>query len=140
MHWSIFAALGPLLLFCLLTVVLVQVVRRMCRKSIRAILADQAVVVTFDYGGPDLADLLNLENRLAEALDEIGGECDGHVMSGDLRQGTLHLFGGDAEAILAAVREILESEDCIRNPVATLRFGLPGYGPPERVVRLTPEE
>ena len=39
--------------------------------------------------------------------------------------GTLYMYGPDADALFAAVKPVLASAACIRNVVATLRYGPP---------------
>src|SRR5579871_6659474 len=101
-------------------------------------MAEQAVIIRFTYQAADLDALYELEERLSEALEEAGvGECDGHDLAMDLSDAILYLYGPDAEALFDVARQYLEDADCVREAVATLRFGPPVDGVPERVVHLS---
>lgn len=57
----------------------------------------------------------------------------GNEIAADLSDGSLYMYGPDAEALLAVVRPLLASADCLRNARATLRYGPPEDGVLERV-------
>jgi hypothetical protein len=98
---------------------------------------EPAVIVRFDYGESNLDALHELEDRLTQALAKTDvGECDGNDVTPDLSKATLYLYGSDAEHIFAVAEPILVRAECVRNGMATLRFGPPEDGVPERVVRL----
>lgn len=100
-------------------------------------MAEQAVIVRFDYGASSLGPLHALEDRLSEAIAEAGeGECDGHDVTPDLRKATIYLYGPDAEFLFVVAQPVLEYAECVHNGVATLRFGPPQAGVREREVRL----
>ena len=90
-----------------------------------------AVLVRFAYGNTDLSRLFALEERLEEAIVKGGvGEFDGNEVATDGSDGTLYMYGPDADALFAAVRPILLATEFTRGARATLR-----YGPPEGGVR-----
>ena len=92
---------------------------------------EHAVIVQFAYGSTDLSRLFALEERLEAAIAEAGaGEFDGNEVASDGSDGTLYMYGPDADKLFAAVRPTLESADFMRGARARLR-----YGPPEDCVR-----
>lgn len=100
-------------------------------------MAEQAVLVKFDYTATTLDALFRLEDRLSDAIAEAGeGECDGHTVTPDLSKVIIYLYGPDAEFLFVVTQQILEYAECVHNAVATLRFGPPEDGVPERVVPL----
>ena len=101
-------------------------------------MSEHAVIVKFKYAGIDLEALHALEDKLTEAIEEAGGgECDGHDVTPDLREATIYLYGADAEFLFVVAQQVLENSDCVKDAVATLRFGPPEDGVPEREVRIT---
>lgn len=100
-------------------------------------MAEQAVIVTFTYADKSPQPLFSLEDRLREAIDTAGvGEFDGNELASDLSDGTLYMYGPDAEALFKVVRPLLSEAPCFRTATATLRFGPPADGVPERIVEL----
>ena len=92
---------------------------------------EHAVLVCFTYGSTDLSRLVALEEQLEQALGATGvGEFDGNEIAADGSEGTLFMYGPDADAILAAVRPALEAADFMQGARVQLR-----YGPPEEGVR-----
>jgi hypothetical protein len=93
-----------------------------------------AVVVHFDYAAESLDALFELEEQLEAAINAAGvGEFDGNEIAVDLSDGSLYMFGPDAEALLAVIRPVLASAECLRNAWVRLRFGPPEDDVPERV-------
>jgi hypothetical protein len=94
-------------------------------------MSEHAVIVRFEYGATDLDPLYELEDALTEVIESQGvGEYDGHEVAVDGSDGTLYMYGPDADRLFAAVKERLLATSVLRNAVATLR-----YGPPEDGVR-----
>jgi hypothetical protein len=94
-----------------------------------------AVMVRFDYGQTDLARLFELEDQLTAAIEASGvGLFDGDEIVTDGSDGTLFMYGPDADKLFEAVRPILTSTTIIRNLVATLRYGPPNEGARERKI------
>lgn len=90
-----------------------------------------AVLVHFMYGGTDLSSLYALEDQLEQVTADAGvGECDGHEIAVDGSDGTLYLYGPDADSLFAAIRPTLEATAFTKGARITLR-----YGPPEDGVR-----
>ncbi len=94
---------------------------------------DQAVIAHFDYAADSLDPLSRLEDRLEAAISGAGvGEFDGNEIAVDLSDGSLYMYGPDAEALFAVVRPVLATAECLRNVRVLLRFGPPEDGVPER--------
>jgi hypothetical protein len=100
--------------------------------------AEHAVVVTFDYGGStDLEPLFKLEGQLESAIGAARvGEYDGNEVAVDGSDGTLYMYGPDADKLFAAVRPVLEACPFMKGGVVKLRYGPPTDGVPEREVLL----
>jgi hypothetical protein len=98
---------------------------------------EHAVIAQFDYVGDSLDPLLAIEDQLETAIHAAGvGEFDGNEIAVDLSDGSLSMYGPDAEALFAVVRPILAEAKCLRNTRVTLRFGPPDDEVPERVEML----
>ena len=88
---------------------------------------DHAVIVHFDYGSTDLAPLFALQGQLEQTINDAGvGEFDGNEIAVDGSDGSLYMYGPDADRLFATVRPVLERSTAIRNAVATVRYGPPG--------------
>ena len=73
------------------------------------------MLVHFTYGSTDLSRLFSLEERLEQAINAAGvGEFDGNEVATDGSDGTLYMYGPDADALFAAVRPGLEATDFMR--------------------------
>ncbi len=100
-------------------------------------MTEQAVIVRFAYGQTDLDLLFELEDQLEATVVAAGvGELDGNEISADGADGTLYLYGPDADKLLEAVALVLASATCIHNVVATVRYGPPEDGVEEKVVSI----
>ena len=100
-------------------------------------MSDHAVIVRFDYGQTDLSPLYELEDQLIAAIESAEvGEFDGNEVAVDGSDGTLYMYGPDADRLFEVVRPVLASATCIRNAVATIRYGPPEDGVKEREVTI----
>lgn len=98
---------------------------------------EHAVLVRFSYGSTDLSDLNALEDRIEASLGgQALGQLDGNEMAADGSEGTLFLYGPDADALFAAIRPELEKTGFLKGAVATLRYGPPGEGVREAEIPL----
>lgn len=96
-----------------------------------------ALMVRFDYGQTDLSRLFELEDQLTAAIETAGaGMFDGDEIAVDGSDGTLFMYGPDADRLFEVVRPILASTIVIRNIVATLRYGPPEDGVKKREVAI----
>jgi hypothetical protein len=99
---------------------------------------EHAVIVTFAYGGStDLDPLFALERQLESTIAAArAGEYDGNEVAVDGSDGTLYMYGPDADKLFAAVRATLEACSFMKGAVVKLRYGPPADGVVEREVRL----
>ncbi len=99
-------------------------------------MSDHALIVSFRYGRRDLAALREVEARLEEAIKAAGaGEFDGDEIAVDGSDGSLYMYGPDADRLFAAVRPVLEATSFMRGATVRLRYGPPSGGAGEaRVV------
>jgi hypothetical protein len=101
-------------------------------------MSDHAVIVRFDYGQTDLGPLHELEDKLATAIESAAvGELDGNEVAVDGSDGRLYMYGPNADRLFDVVRPVLASATCIRNAVATIRYGPPEDGVEEKKIALT---
>jgi hypothetical protein len=110
------------------------------KSAIGAKPSEHAVIVTFGYGGStDLDPLFSLEKQLESNIAAArAGEYDGNEVAVDGSDGTLYMYGPDADKLFAAVRPTLEACSFMRGAVVKLRYGPPADGVSEREVRLAP--
>ena len=94
---------------------------------------DQAVLIDFSIDGllDPVSEIDTLETILNRTLGS-AGESDGHEIGGG--EGTIFLYGADAEKIFARVESVLKSNPLCKNARVTVRKG--GPGSPERTVQL----
>jgi len=85
---------------------------------------EQAVLVHFDYGSRDWAPFFQFEKRLEHAVAASGlGDYDGNELAVDGSDGTLYMYGPDADKLFAVVKPLLESSALLKHVVVTLRYG-----------------
>lgn len=83
-----------------------------------------SVIIWFNYGFDELEPLHALEDRLREAIAQAGvGMLDGHEINMDGSDGSLYMYGPNAEALYKAVKPVLEQVDFMKGATAQLRFG-----------------
>jgi hypothetical protein len=88
---------------------------------------EQAVIVKFKYGTRDLGPLFELEDQLIAAINAVrAGEFDGNEVATDGSDGSVYMYGPDADKLFEAVRPVLAAATCIHRAVATVRYGPPG--------------
>jgi hypothetical protein len=89
---------------------------------------DHAVLVNFDYiGSTDLTLLFALETKLEAAIDAAKvGEFDGNEVATDGSDGTLYMYGPDADRLFEIIKPVLEGCSFMRGARITLRYGSPG--------------
>lgn len=99
---------------------------------------EHAVIVAFAYiGSTDLEPLFALERQLESDIAAAkAGEYDGNEIAVDGSDGTLYLYGPDAEKLFAAIRPTLEACSFMKGARVKLRYGPPADGVPEREVQL----
>lgn len=101
---------------------------------------EHAVIIYFDnYGGTDLDRLHQVEDRLLEVIEKNGlGEYDGHEINVAGTDGTLYMYGPNADAIFEAIKPILFDVDWLKEAKVRLRYGPPEDGVKERRIKLQP--
>ena len=98
---------------------------------------EHAVIVNFGYGSADLEPVFALSERLEQAiLAASAGEFDGNEIAADGSDGSLYMYGPDADRLFAVVRPILESAAFLRAARVKLRYGPAGTGAREQVIAL----
>ena len=99
---------------------------------------EHAVLVYFDnYGSTDLGRLFELEDKIEMALTAAGvGKYDGNEIRVDGSDGTLFMYGPNADSIYEVIRPILISTDFTKNALVILRYGPPEEGVPRKEIRL----
>jgi hypothetical protein len=99
--------------------------------------SEHAVIAHFDYAEDSIEPLFDLEEELEDAIESAkAGEYDGHEIAVDLSDGTLYMYGPDADCLFAKVRSILAGALCLRNVRVVLRYGPPEDGVRERTLTL----
>ena len=89
--------------------------------------SEHAVIVRFAYGSTNLQPIFDLEDKLERAINAArAGQFDGNEVAADGSEGTLYMYGPDADRLFATVKPILESSSFMRGARVTLRYGPPG--------------
>jgi hypothetical protein len=109
------------------------------KSKITAKPIEHAVIVKFAYiGSTDLDPLFALEAQLESTITAARvGEYDGNEVAVDGSDGTLYMYGPDADKLFAAVRPVLEACSFMKGAVVKLRYGPPADGVREHEVRLS---
>jgi hypothetical protein len=88
---------------------------------------DHAVLVYFVYGSTDLSALFSIEKELERVIAHAGvGELDGNEIATDGSDGTLFMYGPDADVLFAAIGPTLEAVPFMKGARVVLRYGPPG--------------
>ena len=107
------------------------------KNAARNVRPREEVIVHFSYGSMNLQHLYALEDSLRMAISEASaGEYDGREMADDGSDGTLYVYGPDAEALYRAISPVLASCPFMRGATVTLQFGPPKRKTPKRVIEL----
>jgi len=103
---------------------------------------EEAVIVHFDHGQADWSAFFEFETELEHAIAKAAvGEYDGNELAVDGSDGSLYIYGPDADALYAIVEPRLLSATCLKNVVVTLRYGAAtDPAAREKEVRLGPSE
>ena len=98
---------------------------------------EQAVLVYFDYGSTDLSALFAVEEALERVIaDAKAGELDGNEIATDGSDGTLFMYGPNADALFAAIHPTLEAAPFMQGARVVLRYGPADADVPERTLTL----
>ena len=87
-------------------------------------LPKQAVIVEFHYGMDELDALHDLAMELISITEKEGvGIYDGHETNMDGTDGTLFMYGDNAEVLFKSVKSTLDRIDFLKGATAHLIFG-----------------
>lgn len=88
-------------------------------------MSDHSVIIYFDYCfGNDLDPLFELSDQLSAAIENNGtGYFDGNEINMDGDDGSLYMYGPNAEDLFKSVKPILEKTKIMSKMEAVLRFG-----------------
>ena len=85
---------------------------------------EHSVIITFQYGLEEIDPIYDLVDKLSKILSETNiGNCDGHEIAMDNSDGSIYLYGSNAEILFKAIKPTLDSTSFLRGANATLRFG-----------------
>jgi len=92
-------------------------------------LSEHAVIIYFNYNKQNLEPLHLLEDKLEEIVTANAvGIYDGHEITINLSNGTLFLYGPNAERLFQVVKPTLEKCEFMIGALAKLRFGPQEHG------------
>ena len=98
---------------------------------------EQAVIVRFQYGSTDLSRLFALQDRLESAIAAAkAGEFDGNEIAVDGSDGSLYMYGPDADRPFAVVLPVLKSSDFMKGAEVRRRYGPPDDNSREVVITI----
>ena len=104
-------------------------------------MSEHAVIVEFRYGQTDLDPLFELEDQLIAAIEEAGvGEYDGHEIAMDASEGTIYMYGPDADKLFEVVEPLLRAASFMNGATVTKRYGEPDEEAKEVTVTLGPPQ
>ena len=90
---------------------------------------EHAVIVYFDYGIEGLEPIHQLGDKLEKVIsDNNVGEYDGHEIAMDYSDGSLYMYGPNAETLFKTIKSTLEETKFLKGAKAKLRFGPPEDG------------
>ena len=89
-------------------------------------MTEHAVIIKFRYGSTNLDKLFELEDQLEKAISEAkAGEYDGNEIAVDGSDGSLYMYGPDADRLLDVIepieRILKRRATPIRRPVGALK-------------------
>ncbi len=87
-------------------------------------MTEHAVIITFHYGSTDLDRLFELEGQLEKAIFEAKvGEYDGNEIAVDGSDGSLYMYGPDADRLFAVVEPIVRGCPLMKGVRVKKRYG-----------------
>ena len=85
---------------------------------------EQALIAHFEYGNIDWKPFYTFEKTLEDAINKSGaGDYDGSELAVDGSEGTIYMYGPDADKLLAVAKPIMLSTALLKNVTVTLRYG-----------------
>ena len=99
---------------------------------------DHSVIISFlNYPSDELDILHELDMKLDKIIQKQNvGFYDGHEIAVDGYDGTLYMYGPNAENLFKVVKPILEETKWLKGAIANLRFGKFDEDAPELEVEL----
>lgn len=89
-------------------------------------MTEHAVIIAFRYGSTNLDRLFELEEQLELALSEAGvGEYDGNEIAVDGSDGTLFMYGPDADRLLQVIEPVVRPCPFMKGAHVRRRYGGP---------------
>lgn len=108
-------------------------------QEISSIAPEHAVIVHFNYGSTNLQPLFALEEQIEQAIAAAdAGEFDGDEIAIDGSDGSLYMYGPDADKLFEIVKPLLESVNFMHGAKAIKRYGPPEAGVHEAIVTIAP--
>lgn len=96
-----------------------------------------AVIIYFNYGMESLDPLFELCDKLDSVIEAAAvGEFDGHEIAVDGSDGSLYMYGPNAEILFKTVKPTLDETPFVKGGIAKLRFGPVGEGAHEIDIEL----
>lgn len=89
--------------------------KKKVKNSDKQVNAEHAVIIIFNYGIQGLKSLHELEAKLEGILtDRSVGEYDGHEIAIDYSDGSLYMYGPDAEKLYIAVKPSFRNNSLLK--------------------------
>jgi len=87
-------------------------------------MTEHAVIIKFRYGSTNLDRLFELEDQLDEAISKAEvGEYDGNEIATDGSDGSLYMYGPDADRLLEVVEPIIRANSFMKGAQVRRRYG-----------------
>ena len=87
-------------------------------------MTEHAVIIAFHYGSTNLDRLFELEDQLEKAISEAKvGEYDGNEIAVDGSDGSLYMYGPDADRLFAVVEPIIRANSFMKGARVKRRYG-----------------
>lgn len=85
---------------------------------------EQSVIVHFEYGNSDWAPFFEFEKTLEASIAAASvGEYDGNELAVDGSDGTLFMYGPNADKLFELIKPQLATSKLLKNVEVTLRYG-----------------
>ena len=95
------------------------------------------MIVHFRYGTTNLQPIFDLEDKLEAAITEAGvGEFDGSDIAQDGSDGSLYMYGPDADRLYDTVHTVLETADFMQGAILKIRYGPAEDGVEEKELKI----
>ncbi|MBR0831111.1 hypothetical protein JQ596_36945 [Bradyrhizobium manausense] len=87
-------------------------------------MTEHAVIIRFRYGSTNLDRLFELEGQLDAAISKAEvGEYDGNEIAVDGSDGSLYMYGPDADRLFAVVEPIIRAHSFMKGAQVRRRYG-----------------